>query len=212
MAIAPPAESKLRSSAPAKLITRGYFRMLNFFDIAEAIDLEKLRVLLGSKEAPRSPGFVHLTPEYAQAQNAPLEEPLEPVTLSSGEKLGGKIKYYWFGVASVELTTPFQCDLNALCGDSYRWMNAPEVEKAAEDVLRARLQRFQPALIRPSAKRLHEDGPPPTAEELLKQYGDQITELVRGELTPLSAAERDEILRDALSYYPTDLIVVGWAA
>ncbi len=207
------------------MVTRGYFRMLNFFDIAEAIDLEKLRALLGSKAAPRSPGFVHLTPEYAQAQNAPLEEPLEPVTLSSGEKLSGKIKYYWFGVASVELTTPFQCDLNALCGDSYRWMNAPEVEKAAEDMLRARLQRFQPALIRPSNKWLdedylvidiqsasHEDGRPPTAEELLKQYGDQITELVRGELTPLSAAERDEILRDALSYYPTDLIVVGWAA
>ncbi|HEY4815894.1 MAG TPA: hypothetical protein VIH67_00590 [Candidatus Acidoferrum sp.] len=225
MAIAPPAESKLRSSAPAKLITRGFFRMLNFFDIAEAIDLEKLRSLLGSKAAPRSPGFVHLTPEYAQAQNPPLEESLEPVTLPSGEKLGGKIKYYWFGVASVELTTPFQCDLSALCADSYRWMNAPEVEKAAEDVLRARLQRFQPALIKPSAKWLdedylvidiqsaqHQDGHAPTAEELLQHYGDQITQLVRGELTPLSAAEREEILRDALSYYPTDLIVAGWAA
>jgi len=225
MAIAPPAEAKLLHGAHAHMVTRGYFRMLNFFDIAEAIDLEKLRALLGSKAAPRSPGFVHLTPEYAQAQNAPLEEALEPVTLSSGEKLGGKIKYYWFGVASVELATPFQCDLNALCGDSYRWMNAPEVEKAAEDMLRARLERFQPTLIKPSSKWLdedylvidiqsasHEDGRPPTAKELLTQYGDQITELVRGELTPLSAAERDEILRDALSYYPTDLIVVGWAA
>ncbi len=199
--------------------------MLNFFDIAEAIDLEKLRTLLGPHTAPRSPGFVHLTPEYAQAQNPPLEESLEPLTLPSGEKLSGKIKYYWFGVASVELTTPFQCDLTALCGDSYRWMNAPEVEKAAEDVLRARLERFQPALIRPSPKWLdedylvidiqsanHEDGRPPTAEELLKHYGDPITQLVRGELTPLSATERDEILRGALSYYPTDLIVAGWAA
>ena len=203
MAIAPPAESKLRDRAPARMMTRGYFRMLNFFDIAEAVDLEKMRALLGSNAAPRSPGFVHLTPEYAQAQNPPLEEALEPVTLPSGEKLGGKIKYYWFGVASVELTTPFQSDLNVLCADSYRWMNAPEVEKAAEDVLRARLQRFQPALIRPSTKWLdedylvidiqsaqHEDGHAPTAEELLQQYGDQITELVRGELSPLSAAER----------------------
>src|SRR3982074_2241994 len=104
-------------------------------------------------------------------------------------------------------------------------MNAPEVEKAAEDVLRARLQRFQPALIRPSTKWLdedylvidiqsaqHEDGHAPTAEELLQQYGDQITELVRRGRSPLSAAEGAEILRDALSYYPTDLIVAGWAA
>src|SRR3979411_594772 len=198
MAIAPPAESKLRDRAPARMMTRGYFRMLNFFDIAEAVDLEKLRALLGSNVAPRSPGFVHLTPEYAQAQNPPLEEALEPVTLPSGEKLGGKIKYYWFGVASVELTTPFRCDLSALCGDSYRWMNAPEVEKAAEDLLRARLERFQPALLRPSPKWLdedylvidiqsanHDDGRPPTAEELLRQYGDPIDHLGHRKLTPM---------------------------
>jgi len=225
MAFAPPVESKLRGSVPSNMIARGYFRILNIFDIAEAIDLEKLRALLGPQAAPRSPGFVHLTPEYAQAQNPPLEESLEPLTLPSGEKLSGKIKYYWFGVASVELATPFQCNLDALCGDSYRWMNAPEVEKAAEDLLRARLERFRPALIRPSTKWLdedylvidiqsaqHRDGHTPTAAELLEHYGDQLTELVRGEVTPLSAAERDEILRDALSYYPTDLIVVGWAA
>src|SRR5216684_9200896 len=215
MAFAPPVESKLRGSVPAKMIARGYFRILNIFDIAEAIDLEKLRTLLGPHTAPRSPGFVHLTPEYAQAQNPPLEESLEPLTLPSGEKLSGKIKYYWFGVASVELATPFQCNLNALCGDSYRWMNAPEVEKAAEDLLRARLERFRPALIKPSPKWLDEDylvidiqsaqyadGRSATGTELLQCYGDQITQLVRGELSPLAATERDEILRGALSYYP----------
>ncbi len=58
----------------------------------------------------------------------------------------------------------------------------------------------------------HQDGRTPTGAELLANYGDQLTQLVRGELTSLSVAERDEILRGALSYYPTDLIVVGWAA
>src|ERR1700686_3071962 len=116
MSFAPLAESKLRDSASAKMIARGYFRILNFFDIAEAIDLERLRALLGPEASPRSP-------ESAQAQTPPLEESLEPLKLPSGEKLGGKIKYYWFGVACVELTTPFQCDLDALCPDSYRWMN-----------------------------------------------------------------------------------------
>jgi hypothetical protein len=225
MAFVPQAESNLRDVSPAKMIARGYFRILNFFDIAEAVDLEKLRSLLGPQAAPRSPGFVHLTPEYAQAQNPPLEESLEPLTLPSGEKLEAKIKYYWFGVASVQLTTPFECDLDSLCGDSYRWMNAPEVEKAAEDLLRGRLERFRPALIKPSVKWLDEDylvidiqsaqnqdGRSPSARELLEQYGDPITQLVRGELTPLSSAERDEILRGALSYYPSDLIVAGWAA
>src|SRR5260370_14209108 len=104
-------------------------------------------------------------------------------------------------------------------------MNAAEVAKAAEVLLRTRLQRLCPALIKPSPKWLDEDylvidiqsaqyadGRSATGTELLQHYGDQITQLVRGELAPLSAAERDEILRRALSYYPTDLIVVGWAA
>jgi len=101
----------------------------------------------------------------------------------------------------------------------------PKSKKPRKICCALALERFQPALIRPSPKWLdedylvidiqsanHDDGRPPTAEELLRQYGDQITQLVRGELTPLSATERDEILRGALSYYPTDLIVVGWAA
>src|SRR5258708_9464806 len=225
MAFAPPVESRPRGRVPDKRMARGYFRIVKHFDLAEGIDLEKLRTLLGPRAAPRSPGFVHLPPEYAQAQNPPLEESREPLTLPGGEKLAGKIKYYWFGVASVELATPFQCNLDAICGDSYRWMNAPEVEKAAEDLLRTRLDRFRPALIRPSTKWLdedylvidiqsaqHRDGHTPTAAELLEHYGHPLTPLARGEVTPLSAAERDEILRDALSYYPTDLIVVGWAA
>jgi len=212
-------------SSAASVRGRGFFRILNFFDISEAIDLDQLRALLGPEAAPRSPGYVRLTPEYAQAQTQPVLESGEPIALPSGEKLEARIKYYWFGVASVELATPFECDFDALCGKSYRWMNAPEVEKAAEDLLRARLERLRPALLKPSSKWLDEDylvidiqsaqysdGRSATAADLLQHYADQITQLVRGELAPLSAAEREEILRGALSYYPTDLIVAGWAA
>jgi hypothetical protein len=36
--------------------------------------------------------------------------------------------------------------------------------------------------------------------------------MVRGEVTGLSAAERAEILESRMSYYDTDLLVVGWTA
>jgi hypothetical protein len=207
------------------MIVRGFFRVLSFFDIGEALDLEKLRPLLGPSAVPHSPGFLHRTPEYAQAQNVPILEPIGLITLATGEKLAAIIKYYWFGVVSVELSTPFECDFESFCPASSRWMNAPEVETCAEGLLRARLRQFQPALIKPSSKWLDEDylvidvqsaqdslGRPLTAAELLQSYGEQIAELVRGEVTPLSTPERDEILRSALSYHPNDLIVVGWAA
>ena len=39
-----------------------------------------------------------------------------------------------------------------------------------------------------------------------------IAQIVRGEVMPLSAGERREALQASLSYYPTDLLVVGWVA
>src|SRR5262249_50026572 len=56
------------------------------------------------------------------------------------------------------------------------------------------------------------DGKMPSAEEMLVSHGAAVAQLVRGEVDSLSTAERDEILRSALSYYPNDLVVVGWAA
>jgi hypothetical protein len=207
------------------MIVRGYFRILSFFDIGEAIEMEKLRPLLGPTAVPHSPGFAHHAPEYAQVQNAPILDSVGQVTLPTGEKLDATIKYYWFGVACVELTTPFECDFASFCPQSSRWMNAPEVETAAEQLLRSRLDRFRSAVIKFSPKWLDEDYlvidvqsaqevdvRPATASELLQSYGDQITQLVRGEVVSLAATEREEIVRSALSYYPSDLIVVGWAA
>jgi hypothetical protein len=207
------------------MIVQGYFRILSFFDIAEAIEMERLRGILGPEAAPRPPTFSHRSPEYAQAQHAPIVESADPVALPTGEKLDARVKYYWFGVVSVEFTAGFECDFNALPPQSYRWMNAPEVDEAAEVLLRSRLDHFRPALIKPSSKWLdedyliidiesarHIDGRPATSVEMLQSYADQITQIVRGELTSLSAAEREEIVRSALSYYPNDLVAVGWAA
>ena len=84
---------------------QGYFRILSLFDVSEAFELEKLSALLGPEAGPRSPGFVHRTPDYAQAQTAPIVEATGTIVLPTGEKLDSRIKYYWFGVACVELIT-----------------------------------------------------------------------------------------------------------
>src|ERR1700691_5511971 len=207
------------------MIVQGYFRMQNFFDIAEAIELEKLRALLGSEAVPRPAAFRHRTPEYSQSQQAPIVESVGSITLPTQERVDAQIKYYWFGVAVVELTAAFECDLDGLCTQSFRWMNAPEVEETAEKLLRDHLDRFKAALIKPSPKWLdedyliidiesakHPDGRAAIASEMLDSYSDQIAKLVRGEVVSLSTAEREEIVRSALSYYPDDLVVVGWAA
>ena len=50
------------------------------------------------------------------------------------------------------------------------------------------------------------------AAELLAEHGTAIAQIVRGELNPLSPAEERELLGSSMSYYPSDLLVVGWMA
>jgi hypothetical protein len=204
---------------------QGYFRVFNFFDLGEAFDLEKLRTILRPNAPAHPSANIQRAPEYSQTQNISIQEVIGPINLPTGESLEASLKYYWFGVASVELATPFRCEFDSFSCESSRWMNAPEVETAAEELLRARLQQIGPVVIRPATKwldedylvidvhsALHPDERSATAAELLQTYGDQIAELVRGETVALAASEREEVLRSALSYYPTDLVVVGWGA
>jgi hypothetical protein len=51
-----------------------------------------------------------------------------------------------------------------------------------------------------------------SANDLLAAKGDQISQVVRGEVATLSEGERQEILGSRISYYPNDLAVIGWNA
>jgi hypothetical protein len=52
----------------------------------------------------------------------------------------------------------------------------------------------------------------PAAVQLLSSCGQQISQVVRGGNAILSEGERSEVLQSAMSYYPNDLVVVGWNA
>jgi hypothetical protein len=75
------------------MILQGYFRILNFFDIAEAIEVDRLRALLGPEAGPLTAAFRHRAPEYSQVQQAPIVESVGSVTLLTNEKLDARIKY-----------------------------------------------------------------------------------------------------------------------
>ena len=215
-----PADSVKVQAVPTRGVEtslQGSILVLIQFDVAEEIRLDELRKIFGARTAGAS--FKHPTPGYVQYQRPPVVEPVEALVLETGERLDAQIKYYDYGVLSVVFELPISGDWNDLVRLSGRWVWDTDFASLASRVVKKRLERARPALIKPYDNWLHEDyfifhvrelAGKPLASEVLKTHGDQIAQIVRGETLPLSEGERQEILQGRISYYPTDLAVIGW--
>ncbi len=189
------------------------------FDVSEEIRLDHLRKIFGARTAEAS--FKHPAPGYVQYQRPPVVEPVEPLVLDSGERLDAQIRYYDYGVLSVVFELPFSGDWDTLVRLSSRWVWDTDFASLASKIVKKKLERARPALIKPYDNWLHEDyfifhvremASKPTANELLNLHADQIAQIVRGETARLSEGERQEVLQGKISYYPNDLTVIGWNA
>ena len=191
------------------MIVEGSLRSLILFDVADAIRLDQLQSLLQESNVEPVRGFARSAPEYVRFERPPVIEPY----------LGGHVKYYDYGVISVEADVPFSGSWDTLLETTSRWVAEPGAEKEAYEILHGRLERIQEALVKPYPQWLSEDyyivlvqPGECTAQQLLERYGSSIAQIVRGESRPLSQDERDDVLKARISYYPDDLLVVGWTA
>jgi hypothetical protein len=197
----------------------GSFWILFLYDICEEIHLETLRGLL-KVEPRREPSFRHPSPEYVRFERPPVVQRLEPIVLESGGQLiQGELNYYEYGVVSIKLELPFEVDWPQLVDLSSRWIDAPELEAQAARTVRDSVKAVQAALVNPHEPWLNEDyyvihlkNTAASAAELIDRHGKEIAKIVRGELAELSPGETQEILSSRMSYYPDDLLVVGWTA
>jgi len=205
---------------------RGFFRVLFLYDVAEALDLPGIRERIGPRGGSVERGFPRRTPEYVRFEQAPIIEEAGPISIqATGEKLRCYVKYYAYAVVTVQVDVPFECDWPTLLYETSRWMDAGEVEMQAREIVRERLGSLSSAVIRPNGDVLqegyliinlheirHEGDSSSSAAALLERHGAEIVQLVRGELAPLAPKVREEMLQSALSYYPSDLVVVGSSA
>lgn len=203
----------------------GSFLVLIQYDVAERISLEALRLSLGAKPPGREPHFSHPAPGYVRFENFPVVEELEPIATSSGERFRCRLKYFDYGVVSAELERPFFAEFDDIVIQSSRWTSATEIETCTANLVRARVDRFKSVFIQPYDSFLSEDYyvvrldealdeelNPRSAASLLNHCGDGIARIVRGESQPLAPSENHEALQSSMSYYPNDLLVVGWVA
>lgn len=201
----------------------GSFRGLLLFDVAESINLEALHRILGTHPSRREPAFRHPAPEYVRFERPPVVEQVGTRQVRSGEKVEIRIRYFEYGVASVEMQMPFRSSWSEIASLASRWIAFSELEGLAMSLLRESLARTGSALSKPYQKWISEDyyvvqldpirtgnGSVLTAEQLVRERGGEIAQIVRGEEAPLSPTECREVLQSTMSYYPIDLLVLGW--
>jgi hypothetical protein len=90
-----------------------------------------------------------------------------------------------------------------------------------EPIVRQKLERAASCMVKPYARWLSEDyfifhvrdvAGAPTADELIRDNVLRIAQIVRGDRLNLSTGECTEVLHSRISYYTSDVAVIGWNA
>jgi molybdopterin biosynthesis enzyme MoaB len=199
-------------------LVKGSVLFFNLYDVCEEIQLETVRDLLGAIPQPRT--FKHAAPEYVRFERAPVIEPIKVPNLSP-HGATGQVKYYEYGVISVLFEMPFHEEIDRIVELAAKWMSSTEFEAAALQIVRDKVKKTEPALVRPYANWINEDyfifqfhevAGVQTAGDLISKYGDRIAQIVSGETLALSREEQTEILQSSASYHPSDVAIIGWNA
>ena len=114
----------------------GTIRALWLFDIAEELDMPVLHQMLGTTPSKREPAFRHPAPEYVRYERPPVVAALGPCAQYGGEKLDGRIRYFDYGVASVEFRMNFEAGWHDLIRLANVWVMSPDLESQAEAIFR----------------------------------------------------------------------------
>ena len=201
---------------PANATLRGSAVGLFLFDVCEEMHLDELRNILGARRLGE--GMKHAAAEQIFFERPPV---VEQARFAEYPDAQVRVKYYDYGVMSVLFEFPFTGEWTDLITLSARWISETELQSRAESIAKEKVQRIRPAMVKPYDKWLSEDyfiffmrdiSGKPAASHLLTSCGQQISQVVRGENAVLSDGERSEVLQSAMSYYPNDLVVVGWNA
>ena len=198
-------------------LVKGSVLFFNLFDVAEEIKLDRARELLGAR--PQERIFKHAAPEYVRFERPPVLETISVEGLVAAAT--GQVKYYDYGVISVLFELPIAATWDEIVAMASRWMSGSEFESAALRVVKDKCRNVESALVRSYPNWLNEDyfvfqfnevPGSPAASEFLKSHRGDVARIVRAETAPLSIEEQNEITQSFISYYPTDLVVIGWNA
>ena len=213
-----------RAHAPG--VRQGVIVAMRLYDVADTIDLAEIEAI-ATRVAPAAVTRIRLRradPKAIAFGVPPVEVGLRPIELEldgTWYTIDAIARIYDFGVVSIAL----RLHASDLSWDEFVALSIAVKRTVAEQdaaalwtELRDRLlELVGPAIQRSTFRGLEEDyqitavrefDEPLLAEELLSRV--DLVPLLSGEMKPLSAAARADLLRHTYSYYTDDLAVLTW--
>lgn len=202
-------------------IRDGQLVLFYLFDIGELVDLAAAAARIGGPTTVATLSPKPATPGYVQYDKPPISFDGDVVGVARIEDFTVRCRVYEYGVLSIALSRPLSGAWPDLVAVGQRFIDNAEFEQRASVVCRSIVAHIEPAVVTPREPTLAEDylafvvhalDAPLSAERLLEAHGDEIAAMLRGERQPLSAQEREGILRHRLSYLADDVVVPTWNA
>lgn len=195
-------------------------RAFYLFDVADTIDLRRLRTVGGEGFSPADlPLRRHTSPAYLQFPTPPLAARLSAAQVDefSAER---RVKIFDYGVISIRLSIPYSGDLAgfvALANDVRSNLTLPAVatrtcREILDEIVDALDEQHEPLIEDYFIARIESLDPVMPADALLKTERSAIAALALGETGAFSDAELDEAFRQRFSFYTDDLTIVQWDA
>ncbi len=199
--------------------------VLLLYDVSEEIRLDQLRQLLDAPARGKEPAFPYPTPEYVRFARPPVNEAIDPIALPDGRLLTGRVAYYDYGVLGFDLAFSFTGTWRELARVISRSAGDSALRRTIDELMRQRVERARPALIKPNSEYLDEDyfvvhmptltaadGTPVPFDRILAAHSESIVQIVRADDAPVSANESRDTLLSGMSYSPADYFLPGWTA
>jgi hypothetical protein len=191
------------------------------FDVAEQIDLARLRAVIGGEAVSARITTKSAAPAHLQYAVPPVVVDGDVFGIGEVDGFRLRVKFFDYGVMSLALTRGFAGEWPEYIALSQTYMDNVELERGAEQVARKVLERCGSVMAGGRATLLAEDylvfaittfASSITADELVARRSAEIALLLRGERQALSQQEQDDILKHRLSYLADDLVVPTWNA
>jgi hypothetical protein len=198
----------------------GHITAFFLFDVADAIDLSRVRAELGTGVA--APLATKPTaPPYVQYRQPPIIVDGHTLQMPDVDGFSVRFKAFDYGVISVALSRPFSGSWSDWLAYGLTLHDNAALAKSAEQMGRSLLGRMRATIANPRQEFLAEDylvftvtqtDASTSAESLIASHGGAIAQLLRGERSALSEQERDEALRHRISYFADDVVIATWSS